>query len=154
MKYESKTTFTLILLFVTALMIYLSFQYKKGAGIVPLVIGIPTLLFFLVHFLMETGLIKKSENTGPKESNKKEAGENLFGNECRALATIAALFFLIYFIGFFIAVPLFLFVFLKVRYAESWALSITLTGSVSILLYLLFVKIVKLHLYKGIFFTS
>jgi hypothetical protein len=58
---------------------------------------------------------------------------------------------LIYFFGFIIGIPIFLFLFLKVWAKESWLLSVILSAVVLGVVYFSFVRILSVPLHEGIF---
>ena len=56
------------------------------------------------------------------------------------------------FLGFQVAIPLFLFIFLKIQEKEGWLLSLILPSVVTGIIYFVFYYLLHVPLYKGIFF--
>jgi len=54
-------------------------------------------------------------------------------------------------LGFLFAVPLFLFLFLKIGAKEGWVLSLSMSGVVLGVVYFIFVHILQIPLHTGIF---
>ena len=66
-----------------------------------------------------------------------------------SFAWIIGFFFLILFFGFIIAVPLMVFLFLKVQAKEKWGISLLLTGSAFVFFYGLFVWLLDTPFSEG-----
>ena len=153
MKNEEKI-FIAVLLLIVLLMVAFSFQYSGGSQILPLASGIfsAMIMAFLVIMSFSAKIISfyqkfesrsvVSEDTLGTEEKKREVSIIFWFSGCTAM---------IYFLGFLIGIPLFLFMFLKLWAKESWLLSLVLTIAVLAVVYFAFVYILKVPLHQGIF---
>jgi hypothetical protein len=89
----------------------------------------------------------ENENTASDENWDK----GQINRAVRILIWIAALIIAIYLIGFYVAVPLFCFVFLKWN-ARGWITSLLFGIIIIVLIYLIFNVVLKTPLYQGLFF--
>ena len=164
---KEETLFTLFILGVVTTMVALTFGYRSGARLVPLLVGLVTLGFMIFISLMALfpGLAQwyRQMEGKPARAPKKTGGHSS-ENDRRAAAdavrqreraVIGWLLFLtgaIYLLGFLIAIPLFLFLFLKLWARESWKLSLCLSGVVVGITYFLFMYILRVPLHRGVIF--
>ena len=159
--------FTFFLLLIVALMVVLTFGYRSGARLVPLLVGICTLALMLLLCLMllsprfaswyqdlEGKSLMGLKEKGGKELNGmgKEVEET---NKKKEGSVIGCLLFLTaatYLLGFLIAIPLFLFLFLKLWAREGWVLSLCMSGAVLGVVFFIFAYILHVPLHQGIVF--
>jgi hypothetical protein len=59
---------------------------------------------------------------------------------------------LVYLVGFLFAIPLFLFLFLKLYAKESWLASLAIPGTVFAVVYIAFITVLRVPLYTGLFY--
>ena len=151
MKNEEKI-FLIFLLLMMLVMVVFSFNYSGGSKILPLISGIFSALImgFMVIISFSPKIAtwyqnfeKKSvlsEKTMKKEEKKREISVIAWFSGCTAV---------IYFLGFLIGIPLFLFLFLKLWAKESWLLSVVLATAVLVVVYFTFVYILRVPLHRG-----
>ena len=164
---NEETVFTFCLLGVVASMVALTFDYRAGARLVPLLVGLVTLglMTFISLMALFPGLARwyrQLEGKPLKEDQKKGGDTRAKDRQTvtgvvrqREKAVIGWLLFLtgaIYCLGFVVAIPLFLFLFLKFWARESWTVSLWLPGLVAGVAYFLFVYILRVPLHPGIIF--
>ncbi|MFC1815534.1 tripartite tricarboxylate transporter TctB family protein [Thermodesulfobacteriota bacterium] len=166
MKTEEKVL-TYFLFLIVILMVFFAFGiHRPGAKTVPLIVGVGTLILMILLCLMTilpkfaswyqqlegkptglTEMIKKSDESENDAAEKKI--------KKREIAVIGWLLFLTaatYVLGFLVAIPLFLFLFLKLWAKEGWLLSLGMSSVVFGVVFLIFAKILQIPLHAGIIF--
>lgn len=154
MKNEERT-FTIFLLVVMLAMTFLSLGFSSGSRMLPMIAGIASLvlLAFLMLMSLSPGVASwysKLEQHALVKSEKMNLEEKK--REIGIVVWFLGCLILIYLIGFLIAMPLFLFLFLKWRAGESWVLSIVVPAAVTAVVYFAFIFILRVPLHAGIFF--
>ena len=81
-----------------------------------------------------------SEKTLKDDEKKRERSVIAWFSGCTAV---------IYFLGFLVGIPVFLFLFLKLWAKESWLLSVVLSTAVLVVIYFTFVYILRVPLHRG-----
>ena len=152
MKNEEKI-FLIFLLFIMLLMAFLSFQYSGGSQILPLASGIFSAL--ITGFLVLMSFFPKIISFYQKFETKSVLSESVLSDdekkrEISVIAWFSGCTAMIYFLGFLIGIPLFLFMFLKLWAKESWILSLVLAAIVLGVVYLTFIYILRVPLHGGI----
>ena len=161
---REELVFNLSLLAVMVLMLVINLDYRPGARRVPMLIGICTVGLFVainIQFFKRTTQKDESGNKKKRHSEDKPPDlETMLNNDNTAYTEkkkdaviITWLLFLTaasYLIGFLIAIPLYMFLFLFVYAKESWKTSIGMSIGVFAVIYLVFVKVLNVNLYKGL----
>jgi hypothetical protein len=151
MKNEEKI-FMIFLLVIMLLMVFLSFSYSGESKILPMISGIFSAL--IMGFMVITSFSPKvatwyqkfekksilSIKTLKRDEKKREISVVAWFSGCTAI---------IYFLGFLVGMPLFLFLFLKLWAKESWLLSAVLAAAVLVVVYGTFVYILRVPLHRG-----
>ena len=143
--------FSLFLLALAGYVIYTASHWSFKTGFFPLAIAVPLLLLALLHFVLDL--------FGKPEAQAERVIEAEFSNEVppaearrRALVTfswIALFIALVYLVSFPLAVPLFLFLYLRLQSRVSWSYSTILTGLAWLAFYALFERLIKLQFAPG-----
>ena len=167
MKTEEKAL-TYFFLCITILMLYFTFDlHRPGTKTIPLLVGAVSLVLTIVLSLMTifpgfAAWYRRLEGrAAPALSSMTLSGDE-DGEETGAektqrkeLVVVGWLLFLTvatYFLGFLIAIPLFLFLFLKVWAKEGWGISLVMPVAVSAVVYFIFVYVLQIPLHAGTFF--
>ena len=155
MKNEEKI-FMIFLLVIMLLMVFSSFNYSGGSQILPLISGIFSVL--IVGFLVIMSLFPKVISFYQKFETKSVLSEDVLNvdekkREVSVVAWFSGCTAAIYFLGFLIGIPLFLFMFLKIWAKESWLLSSVLAAVVLGVVYFAFIYILRVPLHSGILFS-
>ena len=155
MKNEEKI-FMILLLIIMLLMVFSSFNYSGGSQILPLISGIFSAL--IVGFLVIMSLFPKVISFYQKFETKSVLSEDVLNvdekkREVSVVAWFSGCTAAIYFLGFLIGIPLFLFMFLKIWAKESWLLSSVLAAVVLGVVYFAFIYILRVPLHSGILFS-
>jgi uncharacterized membrane protein len=165
MKTEEKVL-TYFLLIIVVLMIFFTFGlHRPGSKVVPLLIGFITLILMILLGIMTVSpkfsnwyqrLEGKSTSMAEIAQRSDEAEQDTDQKTFRKkeIAIVGWLLFLTAatcILGFVVAIPLFLFLFLKIGAREGWALSLIMSGVVLGVVYFIFVEILQIPLHTGIF---
>ena len=165
MKTEEKVL-TYFLLIIVVLMVFFTFDlHRPGSKVVPLLIGFITLVLMILLCVMtvspkfanwyqriegkSTSLVEIAREVDKLDSDvdkKKTRKKEIVLTGWLLFLTAAT-----YILGFMVAIPLFLLLFLKIGAKESWLLSISMSGVVLGVVYLIFVYILQIPLHTGIF---
>jgi hypothetical protein len=151
MKHHGRIIFSLFLITVAGYAIYSASHWSFKTGFFPLAIAIPLLLLALTQLALEL--------FGAPEAAAERAVEAEFSNAVspaeargRALATffwIALFVSLVYLVSFSVAVPLFLFLYLRLQSKVSWSSCIVLTLLTWGAFYAIFERLIKLQFAPG-----
>jgi len=172
MKIKGSTIFTVILLAILLIFVLMAFSLSSQARQIPLIIGTFTLGLICLQFFVEI-IPKLSEKIGIFGKEEKEIlgtkqfikdvkpnfQKNLVSNksikmgETKAFLWLLALVCLVFAVGYLIAIPLFLFIFFKFGITKGWIFSIITAVVTLIVVYFSFVLLLKMPLYKGLFFA-
>jgi Tripartite tricarboxylate transporter TctB family len=131
--------FTLIIATTIAVALFQSRNFGFRAGLFPWVIGIPTLLLALVQLTKDVTLHKK-ERASDHEAIPPAVARR------RTLSIIGwtlGCFLAIWLLGFSYAVPLFIFLYLKLEGREGWLMSVAVTFFSWLFFYALFERMLN-----------
>lgn len=161
MKNKGLALFELFLLVVVAYFLVEATQYNSRARLVPILVGVPTLL--LIAFQMAVDHIPVLERFRPARvqivsmdrempSRQKKAElsrSETLRREFTALAWVVGLGVALTLFGFYVVLPLFLFSFLRFVAGLGWLRSLLLAALAAALLYLSFVQLLGVSFYPG-----
>ncbi len=166
-----RQSMTVFMLAVFTFMVVTALSYPEGARFMPLTVGIPGILLCCLQIALDW----RKKNGAEEEKDEIREAElkaaKLVGHDVEFghAAVIDApkdhkeevrreiitwVYFLSYIggvllFGFWVAIPIFLFAFLKERAGASWVKSITLTCIAYVAFYLIFAKGLGVSLYTG-----
>ena len=147
MKKAEEIGFAIFLIIVFAVFVILGWGYAKRPRIVPLTLSIPGLALSILHLGNTIVKAKRTRKGLPSddrpEAEKPAAGQKpLVSAETRKIveiwAWIIALALGINFLGFMIAIPIFLLAFIKFFAKRSWKISTLIAASFTLAVYLVF----------------
>ena len=155
MKNEEKI-FMIFLLFIMLVMVFFSFNYSGGSKILPMISGIFSAL--IMGFMVILSFSSKITSWYQKFEKKSVLSERTMKEdekkrEISVIAWFSGCTVVIYFLGFLVGIPLFLFLFLKLWAKESWLLSVVLATTVLVVVYFAFVYILRVPLHGGMLLT-
>jgi len=144
---------SLCLVGIAAGVVITALKWPLKAALFPMVIGIP--LFFMTMAEFFLGLFERKENSVKKPTMDFKLSENVDQTLAmqRTLLTfvwIIGFSLLILFLGFTIAVPLFLLLYLKLQAKERWRISFVLTGLTFGFFWGLFVWLLDMPFQEGL----
>jgi putative tricarboxylic transport membrane protein len=131
--------FTLVIVTVIAVALFQSRNFGFRAGLFPWVIGIPTLLLVLVQLTKDL-TVEKEQSAGDHEAIPPAVVKR------RTLSIIGwtlGCFLAIWLLGFSYAVPLFIFLYLKLEGREGWLISVAVTFFSWLFFYALFERMLN-----------
>jgi len=167
MKTEEKI-FTIFFLVVVAAMIFFTLDIQRpGSKLMPFVVGLGTLVLLILLTAMalsrrlaswyrrlEGRATPSLSGITPDASGSEDKAQALKTRK-KEIAVVGWLMFLTaatYFLGFLVAIPVFLFLFLKFWAKEGWGISLGMPFAVSAAVYLVFVYILQIPLHTGVLF--
>lgn len=155
----------LLLMFLTSVIIAIS--YDRQTRMFPLIIGVPGLILCVILFssyyiptvskrlttIKQKEFFKANDKEEQEDDEKKKKEfKKVSLKELNITIWIIGLLIIIYILGFMITIPLFIFLFLKFREKENLIISILFSVSSWVVIYIMFILILKAQLYGGIFF--
>ena len=142
--------FTIVIIVMLALALWQSRNFGFRAGLFPWVIGIPTLILAIGQLFRD--LASRKAKTGAEGFDPHaQVDPKLAWQRTIAIAIwIIGCFLAIWIFGFSIAVPLVIFLYLKVGSKESWAISVTVTVCVWLFFWGLFEKLLNVPFPEGL----
>lgn len=168
----------LTVVFMAAIIVAAGYGFR--ARMAPMVIAIPGFILSagLMAVEIRLALLEKKKNAadhlpaskvaGPGEAEAREAGVTGSGkgaaaaepagaggeahsySELNALLWVVLLLALLFVLGFMVTIPLYLFLYMKVRSQEPWLTSAMVSLASWAILYFLFVRVLSMNFYAGI----
>ncbi len=143
---DGKLWISLTLMVIGATVALMAYKWPFRTALFPVSIGL--CVFFMALADMLLGLFGKEEGLSPKEDAAGATPEDrdqkiAWRRTVGIFAWIGGFFLMIILLGFPVAVPLLVFLYLKVQNKESWRLTLILTGSTVVFFYGLFVWIIE-----------
>jgi len=139
--------------------VYAAFDFDVEARMMPLIVGVPTLALGTVVLIMEIAsqwIGKPKHSEGAMDGSR--LGKDLNAQERRAMARretslvlwLIGIVVLIWLIGLLWSIPVFLVLFLWLQAREPWRLIVSISLGTWAVVYLLFVHILNMELYRGL----
>lgn len=175
MKLKGDIIFGILMLVTITMFVSYSLGYSPSTRLVPLIIAVPGLVFMILQLIIDSlpGVSRRlgrlgmnKDLFGAEEIRVREKGAAEAAGIKKALAPARtripeAIMFvwivwfvaLIYLFGYLVAVPVFVFSFLKFRAGASWVFSILGAVLMEVVVYAGFVILLNVFLYKGLLFT-
>lgn len=155
MKSKGHIVFSVFLILVGGYVVYSASQWSFKTGFFPLAVAIPLVILALLHLVLQ--LFGAPETAGgpavEAEFSNEVAPEVARRRVVAIFSWIAGFILLVYLVGFPVAVPLFIFLYLKLQSQESWFFSVALTGIAWGCFYVLFQRVVQLQFEDGLIQT-
>lgn len=152
MKRGTERAVTWFLLVFFAVFLDIAWGYSSRARLVPLVVLIPALILTAVQLWQSYRAPDAPGGQAGKEEDELEL-EAPFDQEMRVLGCFVFAVVLLWFSGFLIGMPVFLAIFLRWWGKESWPLSLSVAGLVTLGTYLSLEIGFHLVLYRGWLFS-
>ena len=164
-----KTGFSFFLLLFATILFFLTIELGRIAALVPIKVVIPTLVLLVFQLVLDLvpGLAQKFSRFEKvrfvrSEQHEEDARlyfsvskpeESLAIRERRAFTWILLLLLLIYIFGLTVSVPLYTCLYIKRRAEEGWLYATGMAAGMCIMVYGIFVLILGIRLYEGVFWT-
>lgn len=167
--------FILIMLGVIIYMVLTAFDFRFRSGIMPILIGIPTIFLLLIlvvdclfpHTLLSSIVVTGSADIFDMKKLKKDVLEKVRKDkkptltqevkkdkgklELITICWLLALVLLLYIFGFLLAIPIFLFFIIYLHTRFFWP-SLFYTAAAWLMIYVIFVVLMKVRFFPGILF--
>lgn len=143
-KLNGRAVACLVLMAIAAAAFLQATQWPLSAKLFPMVVSVPLFLLALTEFAF---------NVFGAGEGKEEKGEDPRVARKHALIIFGwcfAFFAMVILLGFSIAVPLFVFLYVKPYSKERWGISIALTALAGLCFYGLFVRLLNVHFAPGL----
>ncbi len=164
MKLNDRTLFTLGVFVLVLVFLVLSLGYQPRARLVPVIIAVPTLLLTLFQllidmipavarrfsFFQEYDLFGIETGRAAAPSEESRPSSAVFRRELNFAAWLLLLVSLIYFIGYLVAIPLFMVLFMRLRSSERWLTTLSITAVTWAFVYVVFIVVMGAPLHEGV----
>ena len=153
MKVRPQTIFSCLVLVFFVFFIWEAKDWPMKAQLYPWVVGVPMLALAVFHFITELkgGQQKRATGTTPSDFQFTKGIDPKL-TKWRTISIFSWIFgFLLgtWLLGFFVSIPVFFFLYLKVRSREGWTLSLILTAVALFIAWGLFDQLLHLPLPEG-----
>jgi len=156
---KGKLIFTALLLLLTLGFVIAAFDYEPRSRLVPLLIGVITMVFGVIAFVHEIrpiSLLNRFDMSVMDLGGKVDAGpekeEALDRRFLVSLGWITAFLLVSFLAGFHIGILAFMTAYLKIRGNVGWVKAIVVAIAVWGLIYVMFEVAMGFSLFKGLFF--
>lgn len=150
MRLKGSLLFSLLMLVIFCGMLVMSMDYSEKARFVPLVVGIPGFFLSFVQVVIELRAFFKDRMI-KNETNKPEIEDvQAAGKELSIICWTLFLLGLILVFGFWVAIPVFLILFLRYHGKESWVLAVVCAACGWGVIFIIFYVLVRVPLYGGL----
>ena len=150
--YKARLLFCVFLIFIAIIAIYLALDWPFKASLFPLSVSIPLLLLAGIQLVLL--LVGKEETVESSAVDLEFSSDVPPEIERRrvisAFAWIAGFIFCVYLIGFPLAVPLFIFLYLRFESGIGWIWTVAATAITWGAFYALFQQLVHLQFEQGV----
>ncbi len=158
MSVDGRVAMSLVMLAIFVSMVLMATAYPPDARLLPFVIGIPGSVLALIQVGAEIADARRRAADAPQEAapgaeNPAETASDV-KQELVLLGTLVGLVAAILLLGFWVAIPLFLVLFLRFHERESWTLTLALTGGAWITLYVVFDQLLGILVFEGFLFGA
>ncbi len=151
MKLNGKAWVTLAIMAVAAGVVFSAMGWPFKAALFPMVVGVPLFILSTIQFL-KIVLFQKGHSKDVTIDFKLSEMQDKALEKKRTVTIslwIVGFFLLVLLVGFPIAVPLFVFLYLKLQGKEKWVMSLILTFVAWVCFYGLFVKFCDIPFMEG-----
>jgi Tripartite tricarboxylate transporter TctB family len=152
MKSRRHIVFSVCIILIGAYVIYSASHWSFKTGFFPLAVAIPLVILALLHlFLQLFGAPETAGGPAVETEFSNEVAPEVARRRVTAIFSwIAGFILLVYLVGFPLAVPLFIFLYLKFYSQESWLSSLALTAAAWGFFYVVFQRVVRLQFEDGV----
>ena len=162
---KSSAIFSMIMFLIPLGFILLALDYQKEAKLVPLIIGIPALILAFIQFLCDAmpefkdqikrslGFRQLNISGKNEEVNNIQSRLNIYDKFQKGIIFPSWLILfmgLVYILGYMIAIPIFLVLFLKYWVHANLSTIIFITGLTWLFIYVVFIIVMRAPLHEGV----
>jgi len=153
-----RSVLSLFLFLILGLAVYQAFSFGPRARLMPLIIGIPTFLLSVAVLVAELVAQWRGKKRAGSAMDASRVEEPITPEEKRvrsrretaAVLWLLGLVVIIWLTGLIWAIPVFLILFLRLQGHEPWKVTLPISLGTWMVVYLLFVVILKMELYNGL----
>lgn len=167
MPLNGRVLFTLVMLAIFVTMVAIALGYPPLSRFVPLVIGIPGIVLTLGQLVVDLRELRgagpagsappdfekvRAEATPPAGEGAASGADRTGSVVKRELIMFACFFGLvagIILFGFWLTIPVFIILFLRLHERENWRFAVSLTAAGTAVLYLVFDRMLSIILHEG-----
>ncbi|MFY9224891.1 MAG: hypothetical protein WAQ98_19620 [Blastocatellia bacterium] len=160
-KLSEKAIFTFIITAFVLLFLFSTKSLSPTARLVPLAVLIPTLLILIFQLILDL-IPKLSEyykkydrvdlfNVKRRKYTDKEILNYLYKEEIKIFIYLLVLIISIYLFGFLVALPSYMFLYLRFGVQEKTKIAISISIVIFALLYFVFTWLLSINFYSGLF---
>jgi len=152
MKISGHVLFSVFLILVAGYAVYSASYWSFKTGFFPLAIGIPLIILALAHLLLEIfGAPEKAGGPAVEAEFVSELPPGLARRRViEIFSWIAGFILLVFLVGFPVAVPFFMFFYLRLQSGVGWWQSVGLTAAAWGFFYGIFERLVRLQFEPGV----
>ena len=156
------TWLTGIMLVIFTTMVGIATQWPEGARMMPLVVGIPGIVFCLIQLMLDAarvydGPFFRHFQTAPKAGKPSddvveelpEFGKHTAKQEVRMWVYFVSFVVGLLTVGYYVSIPVMLITFLRCEAKASWRMALLLGLGATTVIYLLFGLTLRIQLYPG-----
>ena len=151
MKLSGKAWMSLAIMFIAAGVVISALRWPFKAALFPAVVGAPLLILYAIQFVKSAFFAEGHGKGAVIDFKLSEMEDKILERKrtVRILFWILGFFFMVLLIGFPIAVPLFVFLYMKLQGKEKWVTSLLLAFAAWASFYGLFVKFCDIPFGEG-----
>lgn len=153
MKFRPQTIFAVVILIFFAVFVYEAWEWRLQARLYPWAIGIPMVALALLQIVFDlTGkTARKDTGNAPVDFQFGQSMDSAVATRrtVSIFSWIIGFFIVIWLLGFSVAVPALVFLYLKFQAGEQWWLSVLLTVAAWLVFWGLFTRLLHLPFPEG-----
>jgi hypothetical protein len=151
MKNTGHVVFSLFLVMMSGYAIYSASSWSFKTGFFPIAIALPLVILALIHLALELfGAPETAENRAAETEFSSDVSPSVARRRAITIFSwIAAFIVFVYLVSFPVAVPLFIFLYLKLQSNVSWSGSMALTAITWSFFYVIFERLINLRFEAG-----
>lgn len=145
-----------------AVMVVEATTFTRSPRLLPLIVGVPTLVLLAVQILRDVRRMRAGDRSGgtasEQEADRYSANDTSGDGPATAVAVatpvvgtlwVLLLVFIVWLFGFLLAIPLFIVLFMRYFGRETWRLSVLFAIGTFVVTYLFFVVVIEVQLIPG-----
>lgn len=151
MRPKSQLLFSFFLILIAGYVVFSASRWTFKTGFFPLAVAIPLLILVAVHVLIEFfGGSEKAAGTAVDVEFSTEVAPEVSRQRAVVIFSwIAGFILLVYLVSFPVAVPVFIFAYLKIQSSSGWLPSLGYTAATWVFFYVLFQRLLYLPFESG-----
>ena len=152
MQASSKMLMTVVMFAIFVIMVVIAWDYPPQSRFLPLVIGIPGIVLTLVQLYVDIrGDVRgpRLSRTSRTKASGSDQGTSQLRRELVLFGYFVGLVAGVLLFGFWLTVPVFLIVFLRLHERDDWVFVMSLTAASWLVIYVIFDQLLEIALHPG-----